>query len=182
MLDDVRDHSLRHRERRVIIASWVISSLGDFEDLDGAVIDVHREALGTAEEALTLGSRVLQLSAERLGKRARRISHHGDELVAFQALLLGPGCHHCTVIYTKYNDLVDPDGLESVRLLKIPRDLLCGSRGSEGAREAQKKNLLAHQPGRERNFLWGEAEVKVDVRQRLPNLEARYAQRQAGEG
>lgn len=77
----------------------VVGPLGDDEEFDGAIDEVHGEALAPVDEPLALRARVRQLDAERRSERGGRVAHQRYEAAGIvHALVLGPRRHHRAII------------------------------------------------------------------------------------
>lgn len=102
------------------------------------------------------------------------ITHHRDESSCrVEILVIAPGLHDRAVVHAVHDHLVHASCLQSVRVLKVTRDLRRRSGGRKGAWQANQDDVLAGGALSKVDLFRGEAIVEGDARQLLAELNGR---------
>jgi len=149
------------------VAGWVVLALADSNVLDFSVHHMHSPTLATSNDSNRWRSRVGHLHVDSLGELSCRITHEADKCVFVNALVFRPSIHDGAIVDTIDDDFIHARGLEILRFLKVPRDLLVGSRGSEGSRKTYDNEVLSLGVVSHVNELRKESLVEFDRRNRI---------------
>lgn len=158
---DYLQHGLGEGSRRIVVTSGIIGSLTDNGGLDLLVVNMEGETLAPTDDSDGRWTGVGHFHTQSLGKSRSWIGYECDH-GSFNSLVLAPCLHDGRIVYTVNDDLLDSGGLESFLILKVSRNLLCGSGRGECAWKTDDDNVLPGAVIGDVDTLW--------VRESLHNL------------
>merc|ERR1719161_1409747 len=140
-LFQILQHLLDQRDVWLVVAGRVVLRRGQIERFDLAIVDVHGKPLTPRVAQDAHGARSVERSAESFGQLALGIAQDLDD-GTLCPLLFCPRGLHSSIIHGEHDDVIDASGLQLSLLLKVPRNLLCGSGGFECSRQAHQYDFL----------------------------------------